>query len=98
MCIRDRLSGPDQGKQIELDRGTYLVVKAPGCALQLSDTSVSRQHLELQVAENGIVVKDLNSTNGSFFEGARFSEVTVGAGAVVTIGSSELKLAAIERA
>jgi two-component system, NtrC family, response regulator len=92
------LSGPDQGKHIELDRGTYLVGKAGGCALQLSDTSVSRQHLELQVAENGIVVKDLNSTNGSFFEGARFSEVTVGAGAVVTIGSSELKFAAIERA
>jgi transcriptional regulator with GAF, ATPase, and Fis domain len=91
------LSGPDQGKQIELDRGTYLVGKAPGCALQLSDGSVSRQHLELQVAESGIVVKDLNSTNGSFFEGARFSEVTVGAGAVITIGGTELKLAPMER-
>jgi DNA-binding NtrC family response regulator len=91
------LSGPDQGKQLELARGTYLVGKAPGCALVLSDGAVSRQHLELQVAESGVVVKDLNSTNGSFFGGARFSVVTVGAGAVVTIGATELKLAPVER-
>jgi transcriptional regulator with GAF, ATPase, and Fis domain len=92
------LSGPDLGKQIELERGTYLVGKAPGCAMVLTDNSVSRQHLELQVAENGIIVRDLQSTNGSFFEGARFSQVTVGAGAVIQIGSTELKLAPVERA
>src|SRR5581483_151138 len=73
------LTGPDQGKQLELDRGTYLVGKAPGC--------------ELQLTEHGVLVKDLQSTNGSFFGGARFSEVTVGAGAVITIGSSELRIA-----
>ncbi len=91
------ISGPDQGKQIELDRGVYLVGKASGCALVLTDTSVSRQHLELQVAESGVLVKDLSSTNGSFFQGARFSEVTVGAGAVFTIGATELRLAPIDR-
>ncbi|HZS38734.1 MAG TPA: sigma 54-interacting transcriptional regulator [Polyangia bacterium] len=87
------LTGPDQGKQLELDRGTYLVGKAPGCALVLTDPIVSRQHLELQITEHGVLVKDLQSTNGSFFGGARFSEVTVGAGAVITIGSSELRIA-----
>jgi DNA-binding NtrC family response regulator len=92
------LSGPDQGKQIELDRGTYLVGKSSGCQLVLTDSEVSRQHLELQVMENGIVARDLNSTNGSFFEGARFSEVTVGTGAVFSIGSTELKLVPLERA
>jgi len=43
------LTGPDQGKQLELDRGTFLVGKAPGCALVLTDPIVSRQHLELQI-------------------------------------------------
>ncbi|MGZ3438717.1 MAG: sigma 54-interacting transcriptional regulator [Polyangia bacterium] len=91
------LSGPDQGKQLLLERGTYLVGKAPGCDLVLTDNSVSRQHLELRVTEAGVLVKDLGSTNGSFFGGARFSEVTVGPGAVVTIGATELKLATVER-
>src|SRR5262249_53604828 len=91
------LSGPDQGKQLLLERGSYFIGKAPGCDLVLTDAAVSRQHLELRVTEGGILVRDLGSTNGSFFGGARFSEVTVGAGAVVTIGGTELKLATIER-
>ncbi len=86
------LSGPDQGKEADLARGTYFVGKAPGCALVLSDNAVSRQHLEIQVTERGVLIKDLNSTNGSFFGGAKFSQVTVGAGAIITIGASELKL------
>jgi transcriptional regulator with GAF, ATPase, and Fis domain len=91
------LSGPDHGKQLLLERGTYLVGKAPGCDLQLSDSAVSRQHLELKVTEQGVTVRDLSSTNGSFYGGARFSDVTVGPGAVITIGGSELRLATVER-
>jgi transcriptional regulator with GAF, ATPase, and Fis domain len=88
------LSGPDAGRELRLERGTYLVGKAPGCALTLTDPSVSRQHLELQVGSEGVQVKDLDSTNGSYYGGARFTTLTVGAGAIVTIGQTELKLAA----
>jgi transcriptional regulator with GAF, ATPase, and Fis domain len=90
------LSGPDAGKEVELERGTYLVGKAPGCALTLTDVGVSRQHLELQVTSQGVIVKDLESTNGSYFGGARFTTVTVGAGAVIAIGTTELKLASAD--
>jgi transcriptional regulator with GAF, ATPase, and Fis domain len=92
------LSGPDQGKELELERGTYLIGKAPGCALVLTDSAVSRQHLEIRLTESGVVVKDLDSTNGSFFGGAKFSTLTVGAGAIITVGGSELKLTSAERA
>jgi DNA-binding NtrC family response regulator len=91
------ISGPDQGKHLLLERGTYFVGKAPGCDLVLADSAVSRQHLQLQVTAAGILVKDLGSTNGSFFREARFSEVIVGPGAVITIGSSALKLTSVER-
>jgi two-component system, NtrC family, nitrogen regulation response regulator GlnG len=91
------IGGPDQSKQLVLERGTYLVGKAPGCDLVLTDNAVSRQHLEVQVRESGVLVRDLGSTNGSFFGGARFSEVTLFPGAVVTIGGTELKLATVER-
>jgi len=90
------LTGPDAGKEIELTRGTYLVGKAPGCTLVLTDGSVSRQHLEIQLTAEGVIVKDLESTNGSYYGGARFTTVTVGAGAVLTIGQSELKLTAAD--
>ncbi|MDB4966742.1 MAG: response regulator HsfA [Myxococcales bacterium] len=88
------VSGPDRGRELLVRAGTYFVGKAEGCDLLLTDGAVSRRHLELVVTANGILVRDLESKNGSFFGGARFAEVTVGAGAVVTIGQTELRLCA----
>jgi DNA-binding NtrC family response regulator len=86
------LSGPDAGRELPLERGTYLVGKAPSCQLALTDTAVSWEHLEVRVQQEGVFLRDLESTNGSYFGGGRFSNITVGAGAVLTIGQSELKL------
>jgi DNA-binding NtrC family response regulator len=86
------LSGPDEGKQLELGvRRRYLIGKADDADLVLSDPGVSRQHLEVRVGDE-IVVRDLGSRNGSYFGGARFSEIAIGAGAVLTLGSTELRL------
>jgi DNA-binding NtrC family response regulator len=86
------LSGPDAGKELMLEVGTYLVGKAPVAQLVLTDPAVSWEHLEIRVQAGSVMLRDLHSTNGSFFGGARFSTITVGAGAIVTIGQSELKL------
>jgi DNA-binding NtrC family response regulator len=85
------LSGPDQGKELALARGAFVVGKGTGSSFVLSDSQVSRKHLEVSLTEQGIVVRDLGSKNGSFYGGVRFSEITVGAGAVVKLGGTELK-------
>jgi DNA-binding NtrC family response regulator len=85
-------SGPDKGRALDLRVGTYTVGKAPSCELALSDSSVSRRHLEIVVLADGVRMTDLQSTNGSFFEGARFDTIHVGPGATVTIGQTELRL------
>jgi DNA-binding NtrC family response regulator len=46
------------------------------------------------VGADGVRVRDLDSKNGSFLRGARIREVTVGAGATLTLGVSELRLSA----
>src|SRR5262245_22695523 len=86
------LSGPDRGKQLVLTHGTYFVGKHPRCALVLTDARVSRRHLELRIGAQGVEARDLGSRNGSFFRGARFSEILVGTGAVLTLGDTELTL------
>jgi two-component system, NtrC family, nitrogen regulation response regulator GlnG len=89
-------SGPDAGKSIDLVPGNHVVGKSSDCALVLTDPKVSRQHLELQVTADGIVVRDLKSRNGSFIHGARFDEVRVGAQGLVRIGDSMLRLCEAE--
>ena len=85
------IAGPDTGRTLNLEPGRHLVGKHRDCALSLADATVSRQHLELEVDAWGVVVRDLGSKNGSFYHGARFSHVVVGAGAVITIGSTQLR-------
>ncbi|MDB4965016.1 MAG: polymerase sigma factor 54 [Myxococcales bacterium] len=85
------IAGPDTGRMINLDPGRYVIGKNRDCALALVDATVSRHHLELEVDQWGVVVRDLDSKNGSFYHGARFQQVVLGAGAVITIGSTQMR-------
>jgi transcriptional regulator with PAS, ATPase and Fis domain len=85
------IAGPDTGRMINLDPGRYVIGKNRDCALVLVDATVSRHHLELEVDQWGVVVRDLDSKNGSYYHGARFKQVVLGAGAVITIGSTQMR-------
>jgi DNA-binding NtrC family response regulator len=85
-------AGANRGQELLLTRGTYFVGKHPRCALVLSDERVSRRHLELRVEADGVHARDLGSRNGSFFRGAKFTDIVVTPGAVITIGQTELML------
>ena len=90
-------AGPDRGRTLLLLRGgRYSVGKAPDCDLVLTDSAVSRRHLVLKVLPDGVGVLDVGSKNGSFFQGARFRELILGVGAVLSIGASQLVMADAE--
>ena len=56
-----------------------------------SDPTISRRHLVIEPRDEGVILRDLGSTNGSFVQGARFHELTLGFGTEVTIGQTVLK-------
>lgn len=62
--------GPDAGRVADLTSWTALVGAAPAAALVLTDDAVSRYHAELDLFAEGLRVRDLDSTNGTFVEGA----------------------------
>jgi len=86
------LSGPDSGKVYPLAPGRYRLGSEATADIVLPDRAVSRQHLILEVRENGVRAVDPGSRNGSYCEGMRFSELEVRPGAVLTLGTTELKL------
>ncbi len=86
------VSGPDDGACVALDLRRMRVGTAADNDLVLTDPSVSRHHLEFQVRDQGYQVRDLDSTNGSFFRGARISEAHLGAGAELRLGDSVLRI------
>jgi two-component system nitrogen regulation response regulator GlnG len=86
------VAGPDRGKELLIETGTYTVGKGTTCDLVLTDGAVSRKHLEIVVLAEGVQIKDLGSTNGSYVHGARFDQIMATAGTGITVGHSELRV------
>ena len=93
------VAGPDAGAMVPLSPGSLVVGKEAGCDLVLTDTAVSRRHLEITVTPERVEVRDLGSKNGSFYLGARFDVIQVGPGSQIQIGVTQLAIVtAAERA
>jgi transcriptional regulator with GAF, ATPase, and Fis domain len=85
------VSGPAKGTSRPLGE-RLRIGKAPDNDLVLADDTVSRHHCELLRAPEGILVRDLGSTNGTRVQGARVTEAVVAPGTVLKVGQVEIVL------
>jgi transcriptional regulator with GAF, ATPase, and Fis domain len=85
------LSGSSKGTTRNL-AGLIKIGKASDNDIVLTDDTVSRHHCELQAATEGIVIRDLGSTNGTRVFGARVQEATFPPGTVFRVGEVEIAL------
>ncbi len=60
--------------------GVAIVGRAPDCQLRLEDSNLSRKHAKLIPTNEGVVIEDLGSTNGSFHNGKRVQRAVAQAG------------------
>ena len=81
------IAGPDRGKKLVTAEPILTVGSAAQNALVLRDAGVSRHHLRLEATPDGVLVADLDSTNGTLLGAVGLREVLLGEAAV------ELRLA-----
>lgn len=86
------VGGPSAGASFVAQSERVTVGSAPGNDLVLSDPTVSGYHLQLERVDVGIRVIDLGSTNGTHLEATRLERGTVAAGAVLSLGRSQLRV------
>ena len=81
-------AGPDQGRNVPLDR--ELVIGREDADVLLSDPEVSRRHAVVRPVERGVEIEDLGSANGTFINGERISDkVVVGERATLKLGATQ---------
>ena len=80
------------GRAVPLGTTAVRVGTAVDCTLRLTDERASREHLEVTATDNGFVARDLDSSNGTLFEGSLVSEVTVQPGATFKIGRTFVRI------
>lgn len=85
-CV-EVLVGQAQGKVLPLTTGSTLIGRSTKADLFLDDDGVSRRHAKLVIGEEGVVnLIDLDSTNGTFLNGARIDLAIVREGDRIQIG------------
>jgi transcriptional regulator with GAF, ATPase, and Fis domain len=73
------VAGPDIGHQIEAAGALVRVGSASDNDLVLHDDTVSRWHCEIEIARDGIRIRDVGSTNGVLLGGVRVHDVSIDA-------------------
>ena len=87
------ISGKYQGGEFPLEEGQeYHIGRSSESDMVLVEDMVSRNHAKLVVVDDVVKLHDLGSTNGSFVNGERVSDVPLNEGDRILFGTSIIKL------
>ncbi|MCA9694945.1 MAG: sigma 54-interacting transcriptional regulator, partial [Myxococcales bacterium] len=82
--------GPDRGAEIQAARQRLTIGRSAVNDLVLTDTLVSGLHAEIQVSDRGVLLRDLESTNGTTVNGVRIHQAWVEPGMTLRLGQTEI--------
>ena len=86
------LSAGMTGRTHELKADKTTIGRVEDNAFQIVEPSVSSHHCEVLLRGKEVVVRDLNSTNGTFINGEKVSESVIKPGQILRLGQIEIRL------
>ncbi|MFL5355289.1 FHA domain-containing protein [Archangium sp.] len=86
------IEGPDKGRKKRFKGVRMVIGRGQDCELMLLDQSVSRRHVELVFGgENGVLLRDLVSGNGTRVNDARVDDCKLKHDDVIAIGRTRIR-------
>jgi len=82
------LTGKMAGQMFDLKNREYQLGRGTDADIQVNDDGISRIHAKIVRTELGTKIKDLESTNGIFYNGKKFTEKFLDNGDKIQIGIS----------
>jgi DNA-binding NtrC family response regulator len=90
--VRGGIARLPDGKEIAIDVDPIVVGRDAGAGLRLDDPEVSSVHCELRAVNEGILVRDLGSTNGTIVGSLRIAEATITNKAELVLGQTKIAI------
>jgi pSer/pThr/pTyr-binding forkhead associated (FHA) protein len=87
------LAGLEQGQIHKIDRPTTTFGRSSTCEVLLTDPLVSRHHCQILLGMDGVTLKDLTSTHGTYLNGTRVMEGAVQNKDVISVGNTRFRFA-----
>ena len=88
--------GPEAGQQWGFEHDVIRIGSARSADVGLSDNTVSRRHAEIVRTPEGVLLRDLGSTNGTFVGPIKIREVFLGPDTIFRVGKTELHYRALD--
>ncbi len=82
------LAGSAMGEMFKLSRKQTVIGRGQTAHIRMMDEGVSREHCEIQIEGESMILHDLGSTNGTFCRGMRVDRHTLEDGDKILVGSS----------
>jgi transcriptional regulator with GAF, ATPase, and Fis domain len=92
VVVVDTPNKADVGKVHAFAQDEIRIGSSPTCDVPVEDPSVSREHLALRLVQDGVLVVDLGSTNGTFTGDVRIREIVVAKETLLALGKSTIRL------
>jgi pSer/pThr/pTyr-binding forkhead associated (FHA) protein len=86
------LSAGMTGRTQELKVDKTTIGRVDDNIFQIAEASVSSHHCEVLLRGNEVVVRDLNSTNGTYINGEKVTESVIKPGQILRLGQIEMRL------
>ena len=82
----------DDGRTFKITDSPLVIGRSPDVEVVINDTNVSRRHAEVWRTSDGVAVRDLQSTNGTYVNGHRISAVSLSPRDDLTIGALHFRI------
>ncbi|HEY8075280.1 MAG TPA: sigma 54-interacting transcriptional regulator [Labilithrix sp.] len=90
--VRGGVAKTPDGTEVTIDVDPVVVGREEGAQIRLGDPEVSSLHCELRAVNEGVLVKDLGSTNGTFVGQLRIREAVITTTTDITVGNSRISV------
>lgn len=95
MIQLDIVAGPNKGASFEVEEASFIIGRGRTNRVILLDKKVSARHAEVDCRGREYVLRDLDSTNGTFVNSRAVADATLNVGDELRIGQTVLKVASL---
>ncbi len=89
--------GPSKGREIHLKRQTTVLGKSEQCNVRIASKVTSRRHCQISIEKDFVVLRDLNSRNGTYLNDTRLTgDAFLNNGDKIIVGDALFTLKIVE--
>jgi hypothetical protein len=90
------IEGEEKGTVYPVSKPCFLIGRTNG-DINLNDDRISRVHCAMESTAEGVVLRDLESTNGTFIDDKRIDSAPLQDGSAFKVGNHVLQLVVVKR-